>query len=114
MLQQRFWRLYALSGKHVLQLQGIHSGFAFEVIVGHHISDFRFAGDAFDFVFPACQFGFAVEIVVAIGAVFGVEPLIVISSVQAHVPRVEVTCSVASSERPITGWSILQKATFFS
>src|SRR5262249_49176595 len=61
------------------------SSFGFEVIVCDYERDLRLPGYVFDPLFPSHQFIRLVQIVVAIGGCFGLEPLIVVAPMQAYV-----------------------------
>jgi hypothetical protein len=41
-------------------LQGIHRTLGLEVVVGDDVGDFGFLRDVDDFLFPSCQFIFAI------------------------------------------------------
>ena len=73
------------------------------MIVGDDIGLLRLMHDALDPLLPTLQFALLVEIVVALVAIIGVEPMIVVASVQADVRDWSVTCSVGASDFPITG-----------
>ena len=55
------------------------------MVVGDDVGGLGSGGDVFDAVLPGGQFPLVVEIVVAVVAIVGIEPLLVVASVQAHV-----------------------------
>ena len=90
LLDQRRRSQHAVAGDHGLQFQCVYSRFTFEMIVGDHVGGLRALGDALNTFFPAGEFALVVEIVVAVVAIIGIEPLIdepmfVVAAMQADV-----------------------------
>src|SRR5271157_419636 len=85
---QAWWNRHRVSAQHAFQLQRIDRGLALEVVVGHHKGLLRLAGDGIDAAFPLFQLGLCVEIVVAIVARVGVEPLLIVAAMEAYISEV--------------------------
>jgi len=80
------WRGHdSLARYHCLQLKGVDSGLALEVIIGDHVGRLRLGSNVFDAFFPSGELFLTVKIVVAVVAVVGVEPLIVVAPVESNV-----------------------------
>ena len=85
MTLQLGWNSYVPATQHALELKRIYRGLAFEVVVGDNKSLLGLGRNDLNAVLPFLQLGASVKIVVAIAARIAVEPLFVVSTVQADV-----------------------------
>jgi len=111
---ERLGDFHFLAGEQVDQLKRVDHAFRFVMIVGDDESFLAVPRDVFRALRPRFEFSFRIEIVIALVAGrFGIvaEPRVVAAAVQANVADGSRGAFGGASERPITGWSMLQNPT---